>query len=143
MVQTALIWPDLYVYNNKQLTNGLTYSRNKRTPVSCENVQRTVTAQGLLKCQGPELLTSFFQNQFLVLIHIFLVLFQRGLIFSLVLHNFKFYSTFSVLTALHLFLQFPGPIHLDPGDAIPPVACVSTVSSILGIISDVSNNYST
>ena len=96
-----------------------------------------MTAQGLLKCQGPELLTSFFQNQFLVLIHIFLVLFQRGLIFSLVLHNFKFYSTFSVLTALHLFLQFPGPVRLDP------VTYVSTVSSILGIISDVMNNYMT
>ena len=46
------------------------------------------------------------------------------------------YSFTVVLTALHLFLHFPVPFHLDP------VACVSTVSSILGIISDVTNNYS-
>ena len=45
--------------------------------------------------------------------------------------------------ALHLFLLFPGSVHLDPGDAIPPVAYVLTVSSILNIISDVTNNYST
>ena len=50
---------------------------------------------------------------------------------------------FPVLTALRWFLQFPVPDHLDPGDAIPPVAYVSTVSSILGIISDATYDYST
>ena len=59
------------------------------------------------------------------------------------MHRFKFLSTFWVLTALHLFFLFPGPVHLDLGDTIPLVTYAPTVSSILGIISDVTNNYST
>ena len=44
---------------------------------------------------------------------------------------------------LHLFLLFPGPVHLDLRDAIPLVAYATTVSIILSIISDVTKKYST
>ena len=37
----------------------------------------------------------------------------------------------------------PGPNHLDLGDTIPPVAYVSTVSSVLDIISDAREDYLT
>ena len=41
------------------------------------------------------------------------------------------------------FLQFSGPDRLDPRDAIPPATYVSKVSSFPGIISDVTEDYST
>ena len=55
----------------------------------------------------------------------------------------KFYWKFQVLMALHWFLQFPGPDHLDTGYDILTVAYVSTVSSVLGIISDATEDYLT
>ena len=47
------------------------------------------------------------------------------------------------MTVIHFTLLFPGPVHLDLGDAIPAVACVPTVSSLLSIISDAMKKYST
>ena len=56
---------------------------------------------------------------------------------------FQVYLNLRILTVLHLFLLFPGPVHLDLRDNIPPVAHAPTVSFILSIISDVTKKYST
>ena len=53
---------------------------------------------------------------------------------------FQVYLNLGILTVLHLFLLFPGPIHLDLRDAILPVTYAPTVSSILSIISNVTKN---
>ena len=109
----------------------------------CREQWRGTAAHRLSKCRALNFNQAFSKTDFLCRTLFFWILYKSGLIFSLVLCSLQFYLTFSVLTALHLFLSFPWPVHLDPGDAILPVACVSTVSSILGIISDVTNNYST
>ena len=54
---------------------------------------------------------------------------MNGLIFQLVLPDFKFYLRFPILTDSHLFLEFSVPNHLDLETlSLRPAAYVSTVS---------------
>ena len=83
---------------------------------------------------GPWVLIKLFLKPvFLCWSIIFWVLFKSRLIYLLVLPGFKFYLKFPVLTILHSFSQFSGP------DA----TYVPTVLTFPGIISDVTEDYST
>ena len=106
----SMVWHVKIIIISYQWLNVET--RKRLSPVrKCREQWRRTAAHRLLKCPGPEFWKSFFQIRFHVLHIIFL--------------NF-IWERMNIFLSLHIFLLFPVPVHLDPGDAIPPVAYAPT-----------------
>ena len=109
-----------HVYNNNATYQWLNVKTRERLHlvIMCEE-QWPPRHPQTFKMLGPWVLAELFSKPvFLCGLVIFWVLLKSGLIFSLVLFDFKFCLKFQVLRAFPWFLQFSGPDHLDLGDAI-------------------------